>query len=110
MPSRNKLTILFAVGNLVFVYLVYALLRFGTLAQRTYNYSVLKEFESAGLLATNAYQVIQSRPGMSLQNLNPIKTSHGLVVATCVVWAVASTWLMLVATKKTDVPSPPSEP
>jgi len=84
------LLVVATVCSLLFFAFIYLLLTLGLVAQRTYTFSVLKEFETTGLLKTNvtADDVLKTTAGNRLLQMNPTKTSHRSVFIASGVWMV----------------------
>lgn len=91
------------VSHVVFVLLVFGLLKMSEAAQVTHNFSVLKELEKNGLLGTNSVdQLIHGAPANGLIHVGPMKQLHLAVIFVCSLWAVCSLMLLLMNYRRSD--------
>jgi len=74
-------------GHLLYVVALYLLLFGAEQAQRTHNYSTLKQFEIEGLVVTNAASLTNpGQPGYSLIALKPLQTFHRAALVLSAGW------------------------
>lgn len=79
---------LLLLANIAFLAAVYVLLDFGRAAQRTHNYSILKQFETDGILITNIAQQFKIPPARYLFTMYPLEMFHSFVFIICCLWSL----------------------
>jgi hypothetical protein len=95
--NKNNRGLLYLIGfpvlSAALVFIAYFLLSCGRVAQGTYNYSVLKEFETTGYLTTNVYFITTgtNTHAASLIHLELVKQFNGLAMGVVIVLALIST-------------------
>jgi hypothetical protein len=93
---KRAILIAWAVGQAFYLFALFELLSLGVEAQRTHNYSVLRELEIKGLLVTNTADLIKpGYPGHGFVAMEPLRTFQTLSLALSGAWTLISAVLLV---------------
>lgn len=102
---KPSLLITWTVCQLLYLVAIYYTLNAGIVAQRTHNYSILRELETKGQLNTNSSLAIEpGQPGHGFYSMKPMRASHTICLALSFGWMLISIALLIVSMKSKPIP------